>query len=494
MSIVSLPLLSSARRLCSSSKASLLCSKASSLTLLEGFFSSSARTVSRCCVVFPLVSDLVCLNMYERKDENEESSFYDVVHGILIERWTKSSTPLHCLAHSLNPRYYSYDWLSKDPRRVPPYQDSELSFERIKCLKRYFPNSEDRRKVNIEFANFSDGREGFKDIDSLNDRSAMDAKTWWLVHGVHAPILQKIALKLLGQPSSSSCCERNWGTYSFIHSVRRNKMKPKRAEDLVYVHTNLRLLSRKSPQYKTGESRTTRTWKSVDIDIAPAGLRFPTSVNGALHWLVSFSFGRRESIEYGVEDSWTKIYSIDFSCNILKPFGSNLPVKLFKKGAAILMYNSSSGLFFYHECRWTRFKCFVVRGTQFNIEAFAHIPSLISPKDVVKGDVEVQSVHSRCAAFKLPEEDDVLLHFSKMCFPTSKQSQPFNLTFHHFPHNRLRRHYVQRESPNDPEIITVTAHGTLPKRESLPTRCSAGSPPPVPSIAPMLMSWTLSTP
>ena len=64
-----------------------------------------------------------------------------------------------------------------------------------KCLKRYFPNSEDRRKVNFEFARFSDGREGFEDRDSINDRSAMDAKSWWLVHGVHAPTLQKIALK-----------------------------------------------------------------------------------------------------------------------------------------------------------------------------------------------------------------------------------------------------------------------------------------------------------
>ncbi|XLU30028.1 hypothetical protein S245_066094, partial [Arachis hypogaea] len=41
--------------------------------------------------------------LYERKDEQESSSFYDVVHSILVQRWTKSSTPLHCLAHSLNP-------------------------------------------------------------------------------------------------------------------------------------------------------------------------------------------------------------------------------------------------------------------------------------------------------------------------------------------------------------------------------------------------------
>jgi len=26
----------------------------------------------------------------------------------------------------------------------------------------------------------------------------MDAKAWWIVHGVHTPKLQKIALKLLG--------------------------------------------------------------------------------------------------------------------------------------------------------------------------------------------------------------------------------------------------------------------------------------------------------
>lgn len=68
-------------------------------------------------------------------------------------------------------------------------------------------------------------------------------------------MLQSIGLKLLGQPSSSSCAERNWSTYSFVHSVRRNKMTPQRAEDLVYIHSNLRLLSRKFPQYKVGETK-----------------------------------------------------------------------------------------------------------------------------------------------------------------------------------------------------------------------------------------------
>jgi hypothetical protein len=41
----------------------------------------------------------------------EESTFHQVVHGILIERWTKSSTPLHCLAHSLNPRLITFKFI-----------------------------------------------------------------------------------------------------------------------------------------------------------------------------------------------------------------------------------------------------------------------------------------------------------------------------------------------------------------------------------------------
>ncbi|RZB66100.1 hypothetical protein D0Y65_041950 [Glycine soja] len=131
----------------------------------------------------------------------------------------------------------------------------ELTRERLKCFKRFFLDVDVRRKVNIEFANFSDGREGFDDLDSLNDRGQMDPKAWWLVHGINAPILQKIALKLLAQPCSSSCCERNWSTYSFIHSLKRNKMTPHRAEDLVFVHSNLRLLSRNTPQYHQEETK-----------------------------------------------------------------------------------------------------------------------------------------------------------------------------------------------------------------------------------------------
>ena len=40
----------------------------------------------------------------EGKDLNESCSFFDKVYKILVERWTKNCTQLHCMAHSLNPR------------------------------------------------------------------------------------------------------------------------------------------------------------------------------------------------------------------------------------------------------------------------------------------------------------------------------------------------------------------------------------------------------
>ena len=42
--------------------------------------------------------------LQEGKQFDDVSLFYNVVHGILNDHWAKSCTPLHCLAHSLNPK------------------------------------------------------------------------------------------------------------------------------------------------------------------------------------------------------------------------------------------------------------------------------------------------------------------------------------------------------------------------------------------------------
>ncbi|XP_058221142.1 uncharacterized protein LOC131331274 [Rhododendron vialii] len=79
--------------------------------------------------------------------------------------------------------------------------------------------------------------------------------SWWANHGASTPLLQALAFKLLSHPAFSSCCERNWSTYSVIQSVKRNRLATSRAEDLVFVHCNLHLLSRKSEEYTVGPSK-----------------------------------------------------------------------------------------------------------------------------------------------------------------------------------------------------------------------------------------------
>jgi hypothetical protein len=60
--------------------------------------------------------------------------------------------------------------------------------------------------------------------------------------GSGAKALQTIARCILGQVCSASACERNWSMYSFVYNKIRNRLKHNRADDLVYVYANTRLI------------------------------------------------------------------------------------------------------------------------------------------------------------------------------------------------------------------------------------------------------------
>ena len=50
-------------------------------------------------------------------------------------------------------------------------------------------------------------------------------------------------MRVLSVASSSGAYEHNWATFDFVHSKRHNRLKPSRANDLVYVFSNSRLLN-----------------------------------------------------------------------------------------------------------------------------------------------------------------------------------------------------------------------------------------------------------
>ncbi|PWA77296.1 HAT dimerization domain, Ribonuclease H-like domain protein [Artemisia annua] len=84
------------------------------------------------------------------------------------------------------------------------------------------------------------------------DAATMDAIEWWSTYGSETPELAEVAKKVLSQPISSSYAERNWSTYSYIHSIKRNRLNNKRADKLLFVHSNIRLVSQFSESYKEG--------------------------------------------------------------------------------------------------------------------------------------------------------------------------------------------------------------------------------------------------
>ncbi len=61
---------------------------------------------------------------------------------------------------------------------------------------------------------------------------------------LRVPELQSVAQKVLSQISCASVCERNWNTYDFIHTKKRNRLRLAKANDLVEVFFNMRLINK----------------------------------------------------------------------------------------------------------------------------------------------------------------------------------------------------------------------------------------------------------
>jgi hypothetical protein len=67
------------------------------------------------------------------------------------------------------------------------------------------------------------------------------AGAWWEMFGYSTPALQKLAIRLVSHCASTTGCERNWSTFTFIHTKVRNRLTYKKLHKLVYVNYNLRI-------------------------------------------------------------------------------------------------------------------------------------------------------------------------------------------------------------------------------------------------------------
>lgn len=66
---------------------------------------------------------------------------------------------------------------------------------------------------------------------------------WWNGLQSEAPILGKLATKLMSIPASSAASERNWSNFGFIQNIKRNRLTNERTFKLVSIYANLRLIN-----------------------------------------------------------------------------------------------------------------------------------------------------------------------------------------------------------------------------------------------------------
>jgi hypothetical protein len=171
------------------------------------------------------------------------------MEDVFYNRWTMVKTDLHYAGALLNP-YLLHDKESADD------SDSLTACKRVLrklCSSEMYPN------VVQDFLAFRHKQRLFHDILDPKDQKC-SVHDWWAFEGACGKLIVPIARRILGQMVSSSSCKRNWSSYSFVHNKSRNRLQPKRAEDLVYVYTNLRLMAE-------GKDKDKKKWYADNVDL-----------------------------------------------------------------------------------------------------------------------------------------------------------------------------------------------------------------------------------
>lgn len=107
------------------------------------------------------------------------------------------------------------------------------------------------KTVNAQLAMYRGKKGVFSRKWVMDSAESMPAYMWWDSNGSSVPELQSVARMVLAQPGSASICERINSEFAFVKDKRRNRLRHHRADKLVALFHNLRLVYRmKKPAYE----------------------------------------------------------------------------------------------------------------------------------------------------------------------------------------------------------------------------------------------------
>ncbi|KAL9674047.1 hypothetical protein QQ045_030313 [Rhodiola kirilowii] len=99
-------------------------------------------------------------------------------------------------------------------------------------------------KISGQADQYENLRGDFGSRMAYAQRASKNPIDWWGAFGGYTVELMVFAKRIVGLCCSSSGCERNWSTFEFIHTKKRNRLEHQRLNDLVYVQYNIKIATR----------------------------------------------------------------------------------------------------------------------------------------------------------------------------------------------------------------------------------------------------------
>ncbi|XP_031496371.1 uncharacterized protein LOC116261699 isoform X2 [Nymphaea colorata] len=176
---------------------------------------------------------------------NNESKAYTQIWEIIDNRWdSQMHHCLHAAGYFLNPHFHYED---------DSIKDRKLKVGFLECLEKMVPNMEERCNIMVQLDAYENAVGLFGRPIAIGTRKRLHPAYWWNTFGDETKELKNFAMRILNLTCSASGCERNWSTFSMVHTKKRNRLEQERLNALVFVMYNLKLKERDTRRKSMGD-------------------------------------------------------------------------------------------------------------------------------------------------------------------------------------------------------------------------------------------------